>query len=88
MISIIVEVYPMTSLLVRDLDAETKHALAVRAAQNGHSQQAEVKAILKEALGGNTRGWADMIREQAKDVGGIEIPLHERHAPRLTGIEF
>lgn len=76
----------MPSLLVRDLDTETKHALAVRAAQNGRSQQAEVCAILKSELTEHPVNWADMIRAMASEVGGIDLPQPQRHAPRLTGI--
>lgn len=78
----------MASLLVRDIDEKTKQALAIRAAQNGRSQQAEVNAILQEALNAKTNGWAKMMREQAMAVGGIDIPLFERHAPRLTGVDL
>ena len=78
----------MSSLLVRDLDEETKKALAVRAAQNGRSQQAEVRAILASELTGSSKSWVDMMREQAHEVGGIDIPLPKRHTPRLTGVDF
>ena len=38
----------MTNLLLRDLDDETKHAIAVAAAEHGRSQSAEACAVLKE----------------------------------------
>ena len=76
----------MPALLVRDLDEGTKRALAVSAAKNGRSQQAEAKAILEEALMPKEESWIEMLRAGAEEVGGIEVPLHPRHAPRVTGV--
>lgn len=75
----------MASLLVRDIDEETKHALAVRAAQNGRSQQAEALSILRQALQPSKRSWAKMLIEDAAEVDGMEIEFPKRHAPRFTG---
>lgn len=78
----------MASLLIRDVDEVSKRRLAVRAAQNGRSQQAEALAILKEALGADQCSWASMLREKATSVGGIEIQLPKRHVPRITGTKL
>ncbi len=40
----------MAALTVRGLDDETKARLRVRAAQNGRSMEAEVRAILQDSL--------------------------------------
>jgi len=40
----------MASITVRNLPAETHRALRVRAAQHGRSTEAEVRAILEEAV--------------------------------------
>lgn len=40
----------MASITVRNLPDETHRALRVRAAQNGRSTEAEVRAILEEAV--------------------------------------
>ena len=40
----------MTTLTVRNLPAEVHRALRVRAAQHGRSAEAEVRAILEEAV--------------------------------------
>ena len=76
----------MPALLVRDLDESTKRALAISAAKHGRSQQAEAKAILEEALAPKEKSWVEMLRTGAEEVGGIDIPLSPRHAPRVTGV--
>lgn len=40
----------MSSLLIRDLEPETKTALQAQAARNGRSMTAEARAILRQAL--------------------------------------
>jgi plasmid stability protein len=40
----------MTVMTVRNLPEEVRRALRVRAAQHGHSTEAEVRAILEEAV--------------------------------------
>ena len=77
----------MPSLLIRDISEETKHALAIRAARNSRSQQAEANAILEEHLLIEEKpNLLELIRRHADKVGGIDIPMPERHKPRLTGI--
>ena len=45
----------MASLTVRNLPDETHRALRIRAAQNGRSTEAEVRAILEQAVKPNER---------------------------------
>ncbi|GAA4846216.1 hypothetical protein GCM10023201_42280 [Actinomycetospora corticicola] len=40
----------MATITVRDLDDEVRSRLRVRAAENGRSMEAEVRAILEEAV--------------------------------------
>lgn len=40
----------MATITVRDLDEEVRSRLRVRAAENGRSMEAEVRAILEEAV--------------------------------------
>ncbi len=75
----------MPSLLIRDIDATTKKRLAVRAAENGRSQQAEALAILENSLGVKSSSWFDALREASNVVGGIDLPSANRHHPRITG---
>lgn len=77
----------MPSLLIRDIKEDTKRSLAIQAAKNGRSQQAEANAILEEHLLSKEKpGLLELIRKHAEKVGGIDIPLPERHKPRLTGV--
>lgn len=78
----------MSDLLIRNCDEETKRALSIRAARNGRSQQAEALEILRGALLEEPKSWVELIRENAQAVGGMEFILPERHAPRLTAVEF
>lgn len=77
----------MPDLLIRNCDAETKRALAVRAAQNGRSQQAEALSILREALSPAANSWTELILRNAESVDGMEFELPRRHAPRMTAVE-
>lgn len=76
----------MPSLLIRDMSEATKRELAVQAAQHGRSQQAEVLAILESALHTSETTWFEALRHVAQEAGGIELPVVQRHAPRVTGI--
>ncbi len=76
----------MPSLLVRDVSEDMKHALALRAAQNDRSQQAEARAILEDALCPGAGSWVSLLREAADSAGGIDFACPQRHAPRVTGI--
>ncbi len=78
----------MSSLLIRDIDEETKRSLAIRAAENGRSQQAEALSILESALGGQQDSWFSLLHQGAQSVGGIELPQIERHQPRITGVQI
>ena len=76
----------MPALLVRDMSDAAKRALAIRAAEHGRSQVAEARAILEEALLPAQRNWLADVYKEAQSVGGMDIPVSERHVPRITGI--
>lgn len=78
----------MPSLLIRDIPAEMKRSLAMRAAEHERSQQAEVLAILRDTLGEQQQSWVQMLRKGAEEVGGIQLPEAQRHTPRLTGVRL
>ncbi len=78
----------MPALLIRDVSEETKKALAIQAAEHGCSQQTEAKRILEEALVPKPQSWITLLREGSQSVGGIDIPMPQRHIPRITGIEL
>src|SRR5580658_8345768 len=71
----------MTTLTIRNVDPELREELRVRAARNGRSMEAELRHILKEALGAEKRrpepNLAEAIRRRFLPLGGIdEIEPH------------
>jgi plasmid stability protein len=76
----------MASLTIRNLDATVKERLRVRAAQRGHSMEAEARQILQSALaktptaGGPTL--AERIQQRFAALGGVELELEPREPPR------
>jgi len=75
---------PMTTLTIRNVEPAVKEKLRVRAAHNGRSMEAELRAILTEAIG-PTRDrepdLAESIRRRFEPFGGVELDL----PPRLAG---
>jgi plasmid stability protein len=68
--------------LVRDVDEQTKRSLAVRAAQNGRSLQAEAKAILEAAVVPASGSWVLLFLDQSSSVGGFDFDVPQRSKPR------
>lgn len=75
---------PMATLTIRNVDAALKERLRVRAAQHGHSMEAEVRHILKETLKEPERpperNLYERIRARFAPLGGaddIELPPRE-----------
>ena len=77
----------MASLSIRDLDDEVRERLRVRAAAHGRSTEAEVRAILTEAVAGPaaTMNLGQAIRAAFGSVGGVELEVPPRSdAPRAA----
>jgi plasmid stability protein len=71
----------MTTLTIRNVDPELKEELRVRAARHGRSMEAELRHILKEALGTGKRrpepNLAEAIRRRFLPLGDTdEIEPH------------
>jgi len=80
----------MAALTVRGLDDETKARLRVRAAQNGRSMEAEVRAILQDSLSEQPTfgGLGTRIHERFATVGSIGLDLPPRSkTPRAAVFE-
>lgn len=82
----------MASLTVRGLDQETKSRLRVRAAQHGRSMEAEVRAIIQQALAESeprmTGGLGTRIHARFAALGGVELELPARsQQPRAAIFE-
>ena len=66
----------MTTLTIRNVDPVLKEELRVRAARHGRSMEAELRQILKEALGGekrrSERNLAEANRRRFLPLGGAD----------------
>ena len=82
---------PMSSITIRNLDPAVKERLRVRAAQHGHSMEAEARGIISSAVGAERPrevNLAEAIRQRFAPLGGaddLEIPPREpaRDPPRF-----
>jgi plasmid stability protein len=76
----------MSSITIRNLDPAIKERLRVRAAEHGHSMEAEARRILQSALKGHarkpTRGLYDRIHDRFAAVGGVDLELPPREPGR------
>jgi plasmid stability protein len=78
----------VAALSIRDLDDEVRERLRVRAAQHGRSMEAEIRAILVEAVmdSGDTESLFDSLGARIGALGGVELELPERTAARRTDL--
>jgi plasmid stability protein len=76
----------MSSITIRNLDPSVKERLRVRAAEQGHSMEAEARRILQSALGATGRpvgqNLYDRIRGRFAPLGGVAIDLPPRQPVR------
>ena len=81
----------MAAVSIRDLDDDVKERLRVRAARNGRSMEAEIRAILTDAVSETdpSRGLFSELLERFGEIGGVELDLPRRanvaRAPDLAG---
>jgi plasmid stability protein len=72
----------MATLTIRNLDAAIKERLRVRAAQHGHSMEAELRQILQDTLREPERPPAanlyQRIRARLAPLGGVDLELPPR----------
>jgi len=79
----------VAAVSVRDLDESVRERLRVRAAQHGRSMEAEIRAILTEAVTRPTdsRGLAQTLMARFGDLDGVELDLSPRiEAPRAADL--
>jgi plasmid stability protein len=76
----------MSSITVRNLDPAIKERLRVRAAEHGHSMEAEARSILQVALSGSTRppgrNLYERIHARFAPLGGVDLTLPQREPAR------
>lgn len=76
----------MATLTIRDLDEAVKARLRVRAAHNGRSMEAEVRAILAAAVAEPaSRGLGSRIQQRFADLDDVAIePPSRSEQPRAA----
>jgi plasmid stability protein len=76
----------MATLTIRNVDPEVQRRLRIKAAQNGRSMEAELRCILKDAVGAgravHEENLADIVRRIFAPLGGVEL---EPHPPAPIG---
>jgi plasmid stability protein len=80
----------MATLTVRGLDDATKTRLRVRAARHGRSMEAEVRAILEDALPSEptSGGLGSRIHARFAAIGGVDLDLPtRRELPRAADLQ-
>jgi antitoxin FitA len=72
----------MAAMSIRNLDERVLEKLRVRAAQHGHSMEAEVRAILADAVRepDDTPSMLAVLADRFAEIGGVELDLPPRSA--------
>jgi plasmid stability protein len=86
----------MATLTIRNVDATVKDHLRVRAAKNGRSMEAELRAIVTEAVSTEAHkevNLAEAIRRRFAPFGGVDdLEAHPRapvaDPPRLSRLSM
>ncbi len=78
----------MAAVSVRDLDDGVKERLRIRAAEHGRSMEAEIRAILVEAVSGSapTDGFLTVLSSRFSSLGGVELEVPSRATPPRAAI--
>lgn len=79
----------MAALSIRDLDDSVKQRLQSRAARHGRSMEAEVRAILTEAVRepADSAGLFTALMDRFDMLGGVDLELPGRDEP-AHGADF
>ena len=73
----------MAALNIRNLNETVKQRLQVRAARHGRSMEAEVRAILEEAVRepADSAGLFTALLDRFATLGGVDLELPDRAEP-------
>jgi antitoxin FitA len=73
----------VAAVSIRNLDEDTKRRLRIRAAQHGRSMEAEIRAILEEAVREPERGGGlfTTLMDRVGAIGGVDLDLPPRSTP-------
>ena len=79
----------MAAVSVRDLDDDVKERLRIRAAGNGRSMEAEIRAILVTAVSqpGPSEGLLSALADRFAALDGVDLDLPPR-ATRARAPDF
>jgi plasmid stability protein len=80
---LLAEVRLVAAVSIRNLDDVVRERLRVRAAANGRSMEAEMRAILVEAVRqpGEEEGLLAALLNSVADLGGVDLDIPTRSAP-------
>jgi antitoxin FitA len=84
-----VGVVAVAAVSIRDLDERVKDRIRVRAARHGRSMEAEMRAILTEAVSEpeENRGLFGALLDRFGAAGGVELDIPARSArPRAADL--
>jgi plasmid stability protein len=72
----------MAAVIIRNLEDRVRDRLRVRAAQHGRSMEAEMRAILTEAVSepGDQDSLFDSILDRFGELGGVDLEIPARAA--------
>ena len=77
----------MASLNIRNLPDDTHQALRIQAAHHGRSMEAEVRAILHDALNPRkTPGLGTLLTAIGRDFDGVELNVTRDQTPAEPAI--
>jgi len=73
----------VAAVSIRNLDDGVKARLRIRAARNGRSMEAEIRAILAEAVSESeaSQGLFTALRDRFSGLGGVDLDLPPRATP-------
>ena len=73
----------LSAMSIRNLDDRVKERLRVRAARHGRSMEAEVRAILADAVAepDEAPGLFQALIDRFGELGGVELDLPPRATP-------
>jgi plasmid stability protein len=73
-------VVALAAVSIRNLDERVKERLRIRAARHGRSMEAEIRAILTDAVSGPSEaaGFFDVILDRFGELGGVELDIPPR----------
>lgn len=86
MLALMAEIFrrcTVSDLSIRNLDDEVKKRLRIRAASHGRSMEAEVRAILADAVSeqDQSEGLFATLLTRFAEVGGVDLDIPARSVP-------